>query len=308
MNQIIVFGESFPIIELKYRPKFMLARHVAKIFNVETKHINKAVQRNSSKFPATYCFQLTDDEKDQVCNMGIDGVTKASFTRARPKAFSWKGINMLATCLKSDVAVQRSIHIIETFTAIEKKIAEQKQIDAENATKFSTVHAIDNIPDMQLIFEAMKRASNIIKKQQKKLIDLSVENEENKEKVNVLEGKTKVMASEATFKSCQQKVADHYGVTYRDAMHMIYDKFKEFSKGTYGKAVDLQKEWKAEKKNKGQSGLKLYKFVMYTKPEYGDIYANSIAALLSVEVDQHQWGGFDKIRAMEKRGRRNEQA
>lgn len=37
----------------------MLDSDLAKIYQVETKNLNKAVKRNTERFPASFCFQLT---------------------------------------------------------------------------------------------------------------------------------------------------------------------------------------------------------------------------------------------------------
>ncbi len=72
---------------------------VATLYGVETRVLNQAVKRNIDKFPGNYMFQLT---KDEVGNLKSQNVTSSwGGTRVLPKAFTEKGLYMLATILKS---------------------------------------------------------------------------------------------------------------------------------------------------------------------------------------------------------------
>lgn len=42
--------------------KVMLDEDLAKLYEVETKYLNKAVKRNIDRFPEDFMFQLTNDE------------------------------------------------------------------------------------------------------------------------------------------------------------------------------------------------------------------------------------------------------
>ncbi len=89
---------------------------VATLYGVETRVLNQAVKRNLDKFPGNYMFQLT---KDEVGNLKSQNVTSSwGGTRVLPKAFTEKGLYMLATILKSRQAVEITFAIIETFAAV----------------------------------------------------------------------------------------------------------------------------------------------------------------------------------------------
>ena len=45
--------------------RVMLDRDLAALYGVETKNLNKAVQRNRDRFPPDFMFQLTADEVDR---------------------------------------------------------------------------------------------------------------------------------------------------------------------------------------------------------------------------------------------------
>lgn len=42
--------------------KVMLDSDLAELYEVETRYLNKAVKRNSKRFPEDFMFKLTDDE------------------------------------------------------------------------------------------------------------------------------------------------------------------------------------------------------------------------------------------------------
>ena len=116
--KITVDTRDFVVICLPDRPKALLDRTVAEIYEVETKRVNEAVRNNPEKFPEDFYFELTRSEfrelRSEVENFDLDW--KGGHL---PKAFTHLGCNMLATILKSKRAVQRAIQIIRTFTALE---------------------------------------------------------------------------------------------------------------------------------------------------------------------------------------------
>lgn len=95
----------------------LLDSDVAKLYGVETKRINEAVKNNPEKFPKGYILEMTDDEKREVVE-NFDHLEKLKYSPTLPKAFTEKGLYMLATILKSDKATQTTIAIVETFAKI----------------------------------------------------------------------------------------------------------------------------------------------------------------------------------------------
>lgn len=116
MNIIKIEDLQDLIIEIR-NEKVLLDSDVAKIYGVETRDVNKAVKNNPNKFPNdSYMFELTKDELENL--RGKFSTAKLSKTRVLPKAFTEKGLYMLATILKSKKATEATISIIETFTKI----------------------------------------------------------------------------------------------------------------------------------------------------------------------------------------------
>jgi hypothetical protein len=95
----------------------ILDRDVAVLYAVTTKAINQAVKNNPEKFPTGYIFTLSEKEKIEVVK-NFDHLTKLKFSPQLPKAFTEKGLYMLATILKGNRATETTISIIETYARI----------------------------------------------------------------------------------------------------------------------------------------------------------------------------------------------
>jgi len=95
----------------------LLDADVAVIYGVETRDINKAVVNNPDKFPVGYVIVLSKPEKNELVE-NFHRFNKLKHSTVTPKAFSEKGLYMLATVLKSVQATRATISIIETFSKI----------------------------------------------------------------------------------------------------------------------------------------------------------------------------------------------
>lgn len=96
--------------------KVLLDADVALIYGVETKRINEAVKNNPDKFPQNYMFELSEVEFADLRSK--ISTTKFAKTRVTPKAFTEKGLYMMATILRSTQAIEATFAIIETFSKI----------------------------------------------------------------------------------------------------------------------------------------------------------------------------------------------
>ena len=123
MNEII-FEEDIKIEDLIYEirgKQVMLDSDLAKLYNVETKRINEAVRNNPLKFPERFSFIITDDEKNDLWSK-ISTANISSMSRVNPRVFTEQGIYMLATILKSRIATNVTIGIMDTFVLMRKYI------------------------------------------------------------------------------------------------------------------------------------------------------------------------------------------
>lgn len=95
----------------------LLDASVAEIYGVETRDINKAVKNNPEKFPDGYIFTLQLIEKQDVVE-NFHRFENLKHSTVTPRAFTEKGLYMLATILKSPRAAQATIAIIEAFAKL----------------------------------------------------------------------------------------------------------------------------------------------------------------------------------------------
>lgn len=129
----------------------LIDRDVAALYGVETKRINEAVRNNPDKFPEGYIFELTEAETEEVkaitaknddfADEKFDRKTISSKTRYAPKAFTDRGLYMLATILKSPRATQTTIAIIDTFAKVKElsRCLSAMKEDTDMETKQSLV-------------------------------------------------------------------------------------------------------------------------------------------------------------------------
>ena len=103
---------------------------VAEIYGVETKRINEAVRNNPDRFPEGYMFVLSSDEFTDLRSK-ISTTKISTKSRALPKAFTEKGLYMLATILKSKQATAATFAIIETFAKVRYLKRELKELHQE---------------------------------------------------------------------------------------------------------------------------------------------------------------------------------
>jgi len=100
----------------------MVDSDLSMLYQVQTKAFNQAVKRNIDRFPERFRFQLTEKEyenlKSQIATSS-DG-SKHGGRRYMPYVFTEQGIAMLSAVLRSDVAVQVSIKIMNAFVEMRR--------------------------------------------------------------------------------------------------------------------------------------------------------------------------------------------
>ncbi|WP_461248353.1 ORF6N domain-containing protein [Treponema sp. R6D11] len=102
---------------------------VASIYGVETREVNQAIKNNPDKFPAGYIVEVDKGELIKI----FDRFNNLKHSTAQTKAFTEKGLYMLATILRSPKATAATIAIIETFAKLRElshtiaKLADTKE-------------------------------------------------------------------------------------------------------------------------------------------------------------------------------------
>ncbi|DAB29103.1 MAG TPA: DNA-binding protein [Sulfurimonas sp. UBA12504] len=116
----------------------MLDSDLAELYQVETKNLNRAVNRNIERFPQSFMFQLTQEEYENLRSYFATSSSKESLrfqigtlenSRGKhrkylPYVFTEQGISMLSAVLRSDIAIKVSIQIIEAFVNMRKFISQ----------------------------------------------------------------------------------------------------------------------------------------------------------------------------------------
>ncbi|MCM2354689.1 MAG: ORF6N domain-containing protein [Pseudobdellovibrio sp.] len=98
------------------KQKVMLDSDLARIYGVETKALNRAMKRNSDRFPPDFMFQLNEKEAEFLrYQFGTSKVGRGG-RRYLPYVFTEHGALMLANVLNSDIAVEASIQVVRDCT------------------------------------------------------------------------------------------------------------------------------------------------------------------------------------------------
>ena len=134
MNEVIE-KDSIKIEDMIYEIRgvqVMLDSDLAKLYSCKngTKEINQAVKNNLEKFPERYSWILTDDEWLNLRSKFLTSSLKENHGGRRylPRVFTEQGISMLSTILKTKVATEVSIKIMDTFVAMRHYLIDNKDI------------------------------------------------------------------------------------------------------------------------------------------------------------------------------------
>jgi hypothetical protein len=106
----------------------MLDRDLAELYGVETKVLNQAVKRNIERFPSNYYFQLNISEHAKWKSQIVTSIGDKMGLRKKPFVFTEHGVAMLSAVLKSKIAVDISIKIIDAFIEMRRFIQSNAQV------------------------------------------------------------------------------------------------------------------------------------------------------------------------------------
>jgi len=100
----------------------MLDSDLAQLYQTETKYINRAMNRNSDRFPEAFAFQLTKLEWSDLRFQIGTTVSHQGGRRYSPIVFTEQGVSMLSAVLHTPAAIQVSIQIMQAFVAMRKTL------------------------------------------------------------------------------------------------------------------------------------------------------------------------------------------
>ncbi len=162
----------------------ILDRDLARLYGVETRVLNQAVQRNIERFPEDFMFQLTKDEYENMSSQFVttskEGISRSQIAtlneneilksqnvisswggaRKLPYAFTENGIAMLSSVLRSPMAIATNIHIMRAFNAMRHFIGSQAQVfqrmeNIEKNVLALNAHQIDTDRKIEEVFRRL---------------------------------------------------------------------------------------------------------------------------------------------------------
>jgi hypothetical protein len=129
--------------------RVILDRDLAALYDVTTGGLNRAVDRNSERFPADFMFRLSPQEvRNLICQFGT---SSWGGTRKPPRAFTEHGVAMLSSVLRGSRAAQVNIEIMRAFIRLRHMLR-------ANADLASQLAALEKKYDAQfrVVFDAIR--------------------------------------------------------------------------------------------------------------------------------------------------------
>lgn len=137
--------------------KVMLDTDLARLYEVETFNLNKAVKRNRERFPEDFMFQLTKEEAAGLTFQSGMSKTGSGGRRTLPYAFTEQGVAMLSSVLRSKRAVLVNVEIMRAFVKLRRlldthkdlarKLEEmEKKYDAQFSNVFAAIRQLMSAP------------------------------------------------------------------------------------------------------------------------------------------------------------------
>ncbi len=263
MNSLTVNDKNITNMIYEIRGKqVMLDSDLANLYGVETKRINEAVRNNPEKFPERFSWLLSDNEwnflRSKISTLKTQKNGRGTHRKYLPRVFNEQGVAMLATILKSDVAIKVSIAIMDAFVLMRKYISneliEQKYINnlvikhdedikllQESFNKFEEKRKSNEIYFNGQIYDAYSKILDIIKEAKKELI--IIDNYADKNMLDMIRNikvnttiicKEKCLLKEIDIKKYNEQY-DNLKVIYNNTFHdryIILDKKTIYHCGT----------------------------------------------------------------------------
>jgi len=225
----------------------MLDKDLAMLYNCKngTKSINQAVKRHQNRFPERFMFQLTEFEYNNLRSRIGTANDISNKNRTLPYVFTEQGIAMLSSVLRTNVAEDISIKIMDTFVLmrnyISENLIEQKFINElvlrhdndikllqESFDKLSEKETNNHIYFDGQIYDAYSKVIDIISMAKESLIIIDGYSDKlaldiiNKLKINViLITKTNTRLSKLDIEK-YNKQCNNLKIVYDDTFHDRY--------------------------------------------------------------------------------------
>ncbi len=123
MEKITAVHQTYRILQIRGM-QVMLDKDLAHWYGTETKRLIEQVKRNIDRFPSHFMFQLNDEEssslRSQIASLNNDNKShskRGMHSKYNSYVFTEHGVAMLSSVIKSKIAIQVNIQIINAFIA-----------------------------------------------------------------------------------------------------------------------------------------------------------------------------------------------
>ena len=130
-NLVIVDNREIQNMIYTIRGKqVMVDSDLATLYQVTTKRLNEQVRRNKNRFPSEFMFRLTAEEYEYLrSHFATSSENNAhGGRRYMPYVFTEQGIAMLSAVLKSDIAVEVSVKIMNSFVEMRRFLISNQEL------------------------------------------------------------------------------------------------------------------------------------------------------------------------------------
>ena len=134
----------------------LIDQDIARIYGVTTSRLNQQAKRNIARFPESFRFQLTKEERDEVVAK-CDNLRSLKFYPSLPYAYTEQGIGQLSTVVHSKIAIERSIMIMNAFVAMRRFMVQNAGILMRIA--HLEKHQIETYQKMDMLLDRMDKQS-----------------------------------------------------------------------------------------------------------------------------------------------------
>ena len=131
--------------------KVLLDNTLADLYGVETKHLKRAVRRNSYRFPPDFMFELSREEFDSLRSQ-FGTLKRGEHSKYLPMVFTEQGVAMLSSVLNSREAIEVNIMIMRAFVNLRWMVSSNKAL-------LQKIEEMENKYDKQfkIVFEAIRQ-------------------------------------------------------------------------------------------------------------------------------------------------------
>lgn len=135
----------------------ILDRDIAEFYEIDTRSLKQAVNRNLERFPENFMFKLTEIEINLMVSQNVIP-SKKYFGGAKPYAFTEQGVAMLSGVIRNKKAIKISIKIMNAFIFMRNFLLKNKDVfDRLNLVEKKQIeHEIKTDKNFEKIFDALQ--------------------------------------------------------------------------------------------------------------------------------------------------------